>query len=271
MVKGKSSKTRKAAAGAKAAPGKKATKKAASRTSSRASKPAARTRPAAAAKAVRAPKPPAKKKPAARSRAAARSGPAQRASSERKTSPKKLPEPFQERLDLLLQEKNELQNIVRRLKAERDSALAEGTRLEERVRELEGAASRQAGPTLQPAGPGGFDPTVDLEEEEEEAAAADDELEGAAGFFDRIEEMRARRIELDRERNDRELEQSDQSFWLICPKCGDLMEEQEAENVKLERCDNCGGLYLDRGEADLLMSMTTDRDGLRRIHNVLRF
>jgi uncharacterized protein len=110
---------------------------------------------------------------------------------------------------------------------------------------------------------------VDLDEEP--APATDEELEGAAGFFDRIEELRARRIELDRERNDRELEQSEQPFWMICPKCGDLMEEQENENVKLERCETCGGLYLDRGEVDLILSVTGHRDGPRRLHNILRF
>ncbi len=175
-----------------------------------------------------------------------------------------------ERLQLLQQEKAELQEIMRTLKAERDSALAENTRLDERVRGLEAEASRRSVREPQQAGPGAFDPSVDLDEEG--AVEPDEEdFEGAASFFDRMEELRARRIELDRERSDRELEQSEQSFWLICPKCGDLMEEQESENVKLERCDNCGGLYLDRGEVDLLLTIAIQRDGLRRLHNVLKF
>ncbi len=167
-------------------------------------------------------------------------------------------------------EKSELQEMIRRLRAERDSALAEAQTAGERVRELESEQSRRMVAEPQKAGPGAFDPAVDLDEEEEPAAAEDD-LEGAAGFFDRMDEIRARRIELDRERNDRELEQSEQPFWMICPKCGELMEEQESENVKLERCDNCGGLYLDRGEADLLLSLASERDGVRRLHNALKF
>jgi rubrerythrin len=178
----------------------------------------------------------------------------------------------QERLNLLLQEKVELQSIVRRLRAERDSALAEGTKLQERIRELESGTRERADHNQQPAGPGAFDPSVDLDEEESDGASLEeDELEGAAGFFDRMDEIRARRIELDRERNDRELEQSEQNFWMICPKCGDLMEEQENENIKVERCETCGGLYLDRGEVDLLLSLSGDRDGVRRLHNVLKF
>jgi uncharacterized protein len=175
----------------------------------------------------------------------------------------------QERMQLILQEKAELQEVVRQMRAERDSALAETTRMEERIRELEVEQSRRSTQEPRPAGPGGFDPAVDLEEDA--GAMGDDDLEGAAGFFDRIDELRARRVELDRERADRELEQSDQSFWMICPKCGDLMEEQEAENIKLERCETCGGLYLDRGEADLLISLTAEKEGLRRLHHVLKF
>ena len=58
---------------------------------------------------------------------------------------------------------------------------------------------------------------------------------------------------------------------LVCPKCGDTMEEQESENIKLERCETCGGLYLDRGEVDLLLALTTGADGPRRLHNMLKF
>jgi Zn-finger nucleic acid-binding protein len=58
---------------------------------------------------------------------------------------------------------------------------------------------------------------------------------------------------------------------MICPKCGDLMEEQESENVKLERCENCGGLFLDRGEVDLMLALSSGAEGARRLHNVLKF
>lgn len=186
------------------------------------------------------------------------------------TAPKAaVAKPNADALQLLRQEKGELQEIARQLRAERDSALAETTRLQDRLREIEAEQSRRSSQEPQQAGPGGFDPSVDLEEDGN--TEAEDDLEGAAGFFDRMDELRARRVELDRERADRELEQSDQPFWMICPKCGDLMEEQEAENVKLERCETCGGLYLDRGEADLLISLTVDREGLRRLHHALKF
>ena len=192
----------------------------------------------------------------------------------RKTAPAD-PGAGAEALQILRQENNELLDIIRTLRAERDSALAEASRSTQRVEDLEGQLARRS-PAGDKSGPGAFDPGIDLggdeDEDEEDEAEAEDELECAAGFFDRIDELRSRRIELDRERADRELEQSEQAFWMICPKCGDLMEEQESESVKLERCETCGGLYLDRGEVDLLLSIVSgDRDGLRRLHNALKF
>ena len=255
---------------AKATPRKKAApaaKAAARKTSAAApAKKATPSRPAAAAR-----KTPARagSRPAATARgrdAAARPSAGGRGSAPIARSPQ---EGLQARLGLLQVEKSELQEIVRRLRAERDSALAEGERLGARVRDLETEQTRRSATEPQKAGPGGFDPAIDLEEDA--ANSVDDDFEGTAGFFDRMDEIRARRLELDRERNDRELEQSEQPYWMVCPKCGDLMEEQESESIKLERCDNCGGLYLDRGEADLLVSLTSDRDGVRRLHNALKF
>jgi hypothetical protein len=177
------------------------------------------------------------------------------------------------RIQALEQERAELQNLGNQMRAELDSALAETERLREHLREqmrdLESAQRRQVAAEPGPASPGGFDPAADLDEEI--PAAPDDDLDETAGFFDRMDEIRARRNELDRERNDRELEQSDQPFWMICPKCGDLMEESEGENVKLERCENCGGLYLDRGEVDLILSLCVGPDAYRRLHNIMKF
>jgi hypothetical protein len=177
------------------------------------------------------------------------------------------------RIQVLEQEREELQNLGNQMRAELGSALAEAERLREHLREqmrdLESTQRRQAAAAPGPASPGGFDPAADLDEDI--PTVPDDDLDETAGFFDRMDEIRARRNELDRERNDRELEQSDQPFWMICPKCGDLMEESEGENVKLERCENCGGLYLDRGEVDLILSLCVGPDAYRRLHNIMKF
>ena len=38
-----------------------------------------------------------------------------------------------------------------------------------------------------------------------------------------------------------------------CPRCGAAMQEVTvAEHVKVDRCTGCGGVFLDRGELDIL-------------------
>ena len=62
-----------------------------------------------------------------------------------------------------------------------------------------------------------------------------------------------RRRELDRERSDRELELGDEDFWFVCPKCGEHMVEHEFDNIKVERCESCGAICIDKGESELLL------------------
>ena len=260
-------KTRAKASPAKTKKGKAPVKKAKSTIRSASKKPVqAAAPPAVKATKARATIPPARK--AAASGKGMRSpAPAVRS----KSAPRAAAHPTSggellDRVRGLQQEKAELHGQAR---AELDSALAEAAQLRDKVRARDSEESRGAARQEEPAGPGEFDPAVDLEDDL--PTLNEDDLEGAAGFFDRMDEIRARRNELDRERNDRELEQSEQSFWMSCPKCGDLMEEQESENVKLERCENCGGLYLDRGEVDLLLTLSAGAEGMRRLHNMLKF
>jgi hypothetical protein len=109
----------------------------------------------------------------------------------------------------------------------------------------------------------------DEEAEEEEAPAAAEEIDDVEAIYDRMDDPRVRRRELDRERIDRESEAGDEPYWMVCPKCGDSIEEIESEDVKLDRCENCGGIYLDRGEVEMLLSLSRGREGLRRVRNVL--
>ena len=61
--------------------------------------------------------------------------------------------------------------------------------------------------------------------------------------------------------------------WMKCPKCGSSMAEEPLhENVNVDRCSRCGGLFFDRGELeDVLMHPAEKRKGFRIgiIHLVL--
>ncbi len=37
-----------------------------------------------------------------------------------------------------------------------------------------------------------------------------------------------------------------------CPRCEGAMNEVAVEQVKIDRCSNCGGVFLDKGEMELL-------------------
>jgi TFIIB-like protein len=37
-----------------------------------------------------------------------------------------------------------------------------------------------------------------------------------------------------------------------CPRCGSAMKEVAIEHVKIDRCTGCGGVFLDKGELEVL-------------------
>lgn len=44
------------------------------------------------------------------------------------------------------------------------------------------------------------------------------------------------------------------SNTLICPKCGSEMRSYERNEVVVDQCTGCGGLFLDRGELERLVT-----------------
>ena len=61
------------------------------------------------------------------------------------------------------------------------------------------------------------------------------------------------RSRLDRERKDREALSLKNVHWMKCPKCGSEMREIELEEVKIDQCSHCFGIYFDKGELELLL------------------
>jgi len=60
--------------------------------------------------------------------------------------------------------------------------------------------------------------------------------------------IRKRREQLDAERAARERK----SHFMKCPKCGGALAEREYNNVKIDACTECGGVWLDAGELELV-------------------
>lgn len=58
--------------------------------------------------------------------------------------------------------------------------------------------------------------------------------------------MRERRAELDKQ-------QANDAKTIKCPRCGSALVEREFQNVKLDACANCKGVWFDAGELELIM------------------
>ena len=172
---------------------------------------------------------------------------------------------------------------IRRLTEDRDNqvAIAEAAEMErsmtleqlwEAEAKLQELQHQQAEQAIQAQGP--MHPEVvdeeDVDFEEEEQGGDTDDLDDVDAIYDRLDDPRVRRQELDRERLDRESEAGDEPYWMVCPKCGDTLEEVDAEDLKLDRCEACAGIYLDHGEVEMLLMLARGPDGLQRVTSALR-
>jgi hypothetical protein len=67
------------------------------------------------------------------------------------------------------------------------------------------------------------------------------------------EAIAALRAKLDAQRASAAESQAKSAHWMRCPKCGGQMTEKRHENVNVDVCGSCGGIYFDAGELDLLL------------------
>ena len=80
--------------------------------------------------------------------------------------------------------------------------------------------------------------------EEKKPSKSEDEY-----FVKRDAELiKAQRARLDAERAKAERA----SHFMRCPKCGGQLEEVDFHHLKIDRCTDCGGIWLDKGEMEML-------------------
>lgn len=84
-------------------------------------------------------------------------------------------------------------------------------------------------------------------------------------FRQDLEKVRHLRKKLDEEREKQRLTQEQQAHWMRCPKCGAQLHEKEQASVKLDVCERCGGLFLDKGELELVIRMSHKDTFLDRV------
>jgi hypothetical protein len=71
--------------------------------------------------------------------------------------------------------------------------------------------------------------------------------------------LKRRRQELDADRERRERE----SHRMRCPKCGGHLAERLHHGVRVDECPDCGGVFLDKGELELLEHLDQEGPNLR--------
>jgi hypothetical protein len=73
-----------------------------------------------------------------------------------------------------------------------------------------------------------------------------------------IEKLRAKRAE------EQQREMAEASA-IHCPKCEGTLIELTFEDVQIDRCNKCGGVWLDSGELELLLSKEENQGWLSRM------
>ena len=62
-----------------------------------------------------------------------------------------------------------------------------------------------------------------------------------------------KRAELDKKREEETRQHRKDTHWMKCPKCGSDLEEVNYQNIMIDRCGECEGIWLDHGELELLV------------------
>jgi uncharacterized protein len=66
------------------------------------------------------------------------------------------------------------------------------------------------------------------------------------------ERLAKMRSELDKQRQEEAKLHKKDTHWMKCPKCGHDLEEINYQDVMVDRCPDCKGVWLDHGELELL-------------------
>ncbi len=88
-------------------------------------------------------------------------------------------------------------------------------------------------------------------------------------YFARLEVERRRKVAEEREAKQakEERERARELHFMKCPKCGSQLEEFALEQVRIDKCLSCEGIWLDAGE---LETIRKQEGFMGRLANVFR-
>ena len=108
-------------------------------------------------------------------------------------------------------------------------------------------------------------PQLQLDESEEKMSTDEKPRRNEDEYFVKrdAELIKERRARLDEER--KQLERS--SHYNKCPRCGNDLSEHDHKGVKIDQCDSCGGMWLDKGELEIVEEL--DRTSPGFMHHLI--
>jgi hypothetical protein len=89
-------------------------------------------------------------------------------------------------------------------------------------------------------------------------------------YFARIEFERKKKIEEEKHKNlaDEERERLKGLHFMRCPKCGLELLEIDYRSIKIDKCSECDGIWLDAGEMERVS--TFEKTGLDKLFSVFK-
>ena len=87
-------------------------------------------------------------------------------------------------------------------------------------------------------------------------------------FFARKEYERLKKIQEDHQKNFAAAQRVKEKelHYMKCPKCGMNLVEIDYKNIKVDKCSECEGIWLDAGELDMVGKM--DKGSLDKLFSV---
>ena len=84
-----------------------------------------------------------------------------------------------------------------------------------------------------------------------------------------LEKIDHLRKKLDKQRQELLERESQKLHWMKCPKCGHDLKEENLLGVMVDSCHSCGGLFLDKGELEILREGGQHRTILSKMSELL--
>ena len=89
-------------------------------------------------------------------------------------------------------------------------------------------------------------------------------------YFARIEFEKKKKVEEERHKQlaEQEKKRLRELHHMRCPKCGMELIEIDYKNIKVDKCSECDGIWLDAGELDAISKL--EKSGLDKLFGVFK-